>query len=341
MAARAPGRGAQDPFGLCIVGCGRFAGFHARAGRRLGSPVALAFASRDPARAEAFRRRFGGTAAFGSYETAAADPRVHALLICTPHHLHLDHVRLAARHGKAVLLEKPIARTLAEADAILETAAAARIPLVVAENFHFMPAFRAARRLLAAGAVGEVRQILISARGYRQPSGWRRQRDVVGGGLLIDGGIHYVHVLRAWGGPVAQVSAVAAPHVFSGVEGEETAFVLVRFRAGAVGVLANSLAAPGLPRLQWSWVSGTAGSLGVDNRGHYLWLRGPRRRRLRVFFRDLRGLRAQLAAFVAAVREGRPAAPDPRATREDLALVLAAYRSIDTGQTVTLPSPDP
>ncbi|MBI4011783.1 MAG: Gfo/Idh/MocA family oxidoreductase, partial [Candidatus Rokubacteria bacterium] len=87
--------------GLCIVGCGRFAGLHARAAQALGGRVALFFASRDPGLAEAYRRRFRGAAAFGSYEAAAADPRVGALVFCTPHHLHRENVRLAAAHGKA------------------------------------------------------------------------------------------------------------------------------------------------------------------------------------------------------------------------------------------------
>lgn len=323
--------------GLCIVGCGRFASFHARAARRLGDAVALSFASRDGARAEAYRRRFGGVAAFAGYETAAADPRVHALLFATPHHLHLDHVRLAATHGKAALVEKPIARTLAEADAMLAEAQAAGIPLMVAENFHFMPAFVAARRLLRAGAIGRLRQVLVSARGYRLPGGWRRQRDAVGGGALIDGGIHYVHLLRDWGGPVARVAAAAPPNLFAELEGEDTAFVLLAFRSGAVAVLANSLAAPGLPRRQEAWATGSAGSLAVDNAGRYLRWRGPGGAGVRLFLRDRRGLRRQLAEFVAAVRDGRPPALPARSTREDLAVILAAYRSLETRQTVELP----
>ncbi|HEV8309807.1 MAG TPA: Gfo/Idh/MocA family oxidoreductase [Methylomirabilota bacterium] len=325
--------------GLCIVGCGRFATFHARAARRL-RVGPLSFASRDPALAEVYRRRFGGVAAFGSYEAAAADPRVGALVFCTPHSLHLDNVRLAAKHRKAVLLEKPIARTLDEADEMLAEAAAAGIPFMVAENFHFMPAFVAARRLLAAGAIGEVRQLLVSARGFRRPAGWRRRRQDVGGGILIDGGIHYIHLLQDWAGPVVQVHAVAPPNLFAEVEGEDTAFLLLRFRRGAVGSLANSLASPGLPRRQATWVSGTEGSLAVDNRGRYLWLRSRTRRGLRVFFRDLRGIRAQLADFVGAARENRPPALPAAATRRDLAVVLAAYRSIETGQPVGLPHAD-
>ena len=83
-------------------------------------------------------------------------------------------------------------------------------------------------------------------------------------------------------------------------------------------------------------MTGTEGSLGVDNRGAYLWLRTPRGNRLRVFLRDRRGLRGQLAEFVAAVREGRPPALPAASARQDLAVVCAAYRSIETGRPVTL-----
>jgi UDP-N-acetyl-2-amino-2-deoxyglucuronate dehydrogenase len=328
----------SGPIGLALVGCGRFATFHARAAQRLGGAVRLAFASRDPARADAYRRRFGGFAAFGSYEAAAADPRVDALVICTPHHLHEAHARLAAEHGKAVLLEKPIARTLAEADAIIQAVDAAGVVLMVAENVHFAPGFVAARGYLRDGAIGTVRQIVVSARGYRQPSGWRSRRAEMGGGLLIDGGIHYLHLLRDWAGPVERVVAVTPPNTFSGIEGEDTVFLLLRFRSGVVGTLMNSVSAPGLRRSQWAWLTGTEGSLGVDHRGRALWLRGHRGRRIQVFLRDRRGLVAQLTEFVAAVREGRPPALPPESARADLALVLAAYRSLETGRPV---APEP
>ncbi len=326
-----------DPLNLCLVGCGRFATFHARAARGLQPRVSLAFASREASRAEAYRRRFGGVAAFGSYEAAAADPRVHALVVCTPHHLHLEHVQLAARHGKAVLLEKPIARTLPEADEILAAARSAGIALMVGENFHFMPAFEAARRLLAGGGIGKVRQVVISARGYRRPSGWRRRREDAGGGLLIDGGIHWIHLLRDWAGSVAEVTAMVPPNLFPELEGEDTVFLLVRFRSGAVGMLANSLSAPRLPRAQLAWVTGDEGSLGVDTRGRALWLRARWGTRLRLFVRDRRGLRAQLAEFVAALREERAPVLPPESARQDLAVVDGAYRSIETGLSVFLP----
>jgi predicted dehydrogenase len=327
-----PGSG---PLGLCLVGCGRFATFHAGAARRLGGAVRLAFASRDPVRAEEYRRRFGGFAAFGSYAAAAADPRVDALVICTPHHLHEAHARLAADHGKAILLEKPIARTLPEADAILSAARAAGVVLMVGENVHFVPGFAAARALIRDGALGAVRQVVMAARGYRRPAGWRSRREEMGGGLLIDGGIHYLHLLREWIGPVDELMAMAPPGAFAGLDGEDTIFLLLRFRSGAVATLANSVAAPGLPRWQWTWVTGAEGSLGIDHRGRALWLRRRSGTRFRLFVRDRRGLVAQLAEFVAAVREGRPPTLAPESARADLELVLAAYRSLETGRPVS------
>jgi predicted dehydrogenase len=335
-APRIDARPGRRALGLCIVGCGRFARFHARAARRLRCGPRLAFASRDRTRAEAYRRRFRGFAAFGSYEDAAADPDVDAVVVCTPHHLHAAHVRLAADHGKAVLLEKPIARTVAEADAILETARASGITLMVAENAHFMPAFAAARAQIRTGVIGSVRQLIVSARGFRRPRDWRARRSEMGGGPLVDGGIHYVRLLRDWAGHVVQVAAMAPPNLFPDLEAEDTVLLLLRFESGAVAALANSVAAPGLPRWQWAWATGTEGSLAVDQRGRVLWIRTRAGRRFRAFLRDRRGLRAQLAEFVAAVAAGRDPVPAARAARDDLAVVEAAYRSLELGAPVSL-----
>src|SRR3990167_1607429 len=98
---------------LCMLGCGRVARTHSRVARSLGG-IDLCYASRSLENAQAYNTRYGGVAAFGSYEAACADPKVDAVVVCTPQAFHLDHVRLAASGGKAVLIEKPVARTLAE-----------------------------------------------------------------------------------------------------------------------------------------------------------------------------------------------------------------------------------
>ena len=153
---------------LCVVGCGQFARTFAKSVRSFGGfppsqGVDLFFASRDRRRARAYARRFGGLDFYGSYEEAAADPRVEAMYLCTPHHLHMEQAIMAASHGKHILVEKPIARNMAEGRRIVASASAAGVVLMVAENYRFMPVVQKARELVRAGAVGTLRYIQIQA----------------------------------------------------------------------------------------------------------------------------------------------------------------------------------
>jgi predicted dehydrogenase len=318
---------------LVIVGCGGIARRHAAAARRLHMPVI--FASRDADRARAYASAFGGVGAYGDYAAALRDPRAAGAIICTPHDRHVEDVLAALDAGRHVLIEKPIARTLEEADRIIGAAADAGRRLMVAENFHFMPAFRHVRRLIGEGALGALRELHLVARGFRRHAGWRCEPGA-GGGALIDGGIHYAHNLRWWGGEVRRLFALRPPQTIEAMAGEDAVDVLAELEGGAVGVLANSLAAPGLPRFQWSSVTGTRGTCFADNRGRLVIVRGERGLRLRVFRRDTRGHEAMLRAFEDAMRRGRVEEMDGAAGRRDLAVVLAAYRSIAEGRPVDL-----
>lgn len=317
----------MDAPGVVVLGCGWIARRHAEAARRLGMP--LVFASRDVARARAYARRFGGVAAYGSYEDGLRDPRAGGAIVCTPHDRHLPDVQRALAAGKHVLVEKPIARTLDEADAMTDAARAAGRALMTAEQFHFMPAFRRVRSLLDEGRLGRLRDIHLAARGFSHRTGWRLDTRTVGGGALIDGGIHYVHNLRWWGGPVRRVFALRSPPAGSGGSGEDGVTLVAELAGGAVGMLANSLGSPGLPKFQWSSVTGARAACFADNRGRWVALRGDGRFRLWLFRRDVRGYETMLRAFRVAMDRGRAEEMDGAAGRGDLAVVLAAYRSIE------------
>jgi len=292
------------------------------------------FASRDAARARAYAREFGGMAAYGDYAEALAHPEARGAVVCTPHDRHVGDVLAALAAGRHVLVEKPIACTLEEADRMIEAAARAGRVLMVAENFRFMPAFRAVRRLIDEGAVGALRELHLIARGFRQRTGWRGGAGA-GGGALIDGGIHYVHALRWWGGEVRRLFALQPPPTLD-MAGEDAVDFLAELEGGVVGVLVNSLAAHGVPRFQWSSVTGTRGTCFVENRGRVLVVRGERGVRVRLFGRDTRGHAAMLKAFDAAMTTGAAAEMDGTAGRRDLAVVLAAYRSIAERRPVEL-----
>jgi predicted dehydrogenase len=313
---------------LVMLGCGWIARRHATAARRLRIPTI--FASRDAARAAAYAREFDGVAAYGDYGEALRDPRARGVVVCTPHDRHLDDALAAFAAGHHVLMEKPLARTLDEADRMLEAAARAGCVLMTAENFHFMPAFRWVGATLAAGGLGALREIHLMGRGWRRHAGWRLDA-AAGGGALIDGGIHYVHLLNAWAGPVRHVFALRPAQTIAEMAGEDAVDLLAECHAGVIGFLANSLGAPGVPRFQWSTVTGTRATCFADNRGRVVLVRGEGRPRVRCFVRDTRGHESMLKAFEHAMNTGRAAEMDGVAGRRDLAVVVAAYRSIAEG----------
>jgi predicted dehydrogenase len=319
---------------LAIIGCGWIARRHATAVRRLRVP--LIFASRDVERARHYTRLFRGLAAYGSYGEALADRRVVGVIICTPHDRHLSDACQAFAAGKHVLLEKPLARTLEEADEIIAAASAHGRVLMVAEQFHFMPAFRRVKALLDSGRLGALRELHLIARGFGPRSGWRATAETAGGGVLIDGGIHYVHNLRWWGGEVRRVVAQRPPQPANTLAGEDAITLLAELGGGALGLLSNSLAARGIPRVQWATLTGTRGSGFADNRGRFVVTRGEGGPRLAIFRRDVRGYEAMLTAFRQAIACGHATEMDGAAGRADLAVVLSAYRSIEERRPVDL-----
>ena len=145
-----------------------------------------------------------------------------------------------------------------------------------------------------------------------------------------------MHALRWWGGEVRRLFALQPPRTLD-MAAEDAVDVLAEIEGGAVGVLVNSLAARGVSRFQWSSVTGTRGTCFVDNRGRVLVLRGAAGPRIRLFRRDTRGHIAMLKAFDLAMTSGTASEMNGEAGRRDLAVVLAAYRSIAERRAVELP----
>src|SRR5687767_7616688 len=144
---------------LCLVGCGYIASHHARVLKGLGQvlpgePLQLSFASRDKAKAASFKASYGGTHAFGSYAEACAHGEIDAVVICTPNAHHHDAALQAIAGGKHVIVEKPFATTVAEADEILDHAGRAGVHVFVAENHRYLPQVRWHEGVIARGELG-------------------------------------------------------------------------------------------------------------------------------------------------------------------------------------------
>ena len=147
-----------------------------------------------------FQREFGR--AHENVEALCADPAVEAIYIASPHQMHAEHVRLAAQAGKHVLVEKPMAITIAECQAMIAAAAAAGVHLIVGHSHSFDAPIRRLREIVDSGAVGAVR--MINALNYTdflyRP---RRPEELVtaeGGGVIFSQGAHQIDTVRLIGG---------------------------------------------------------------------------------------------------------------------------------------------
>jgi len=155
-----------------------------------------AVASRDRARAAELAATFGGRA-YGSYPALLDDPAVDAVYLPVPAGLHATWIERALAAGKHVLVEKPLTTDLATTARLLRRAAGAG--LVLAENMTFTHHGQhdAVRRLVAAGAIGEVRTVVASFRVPPRPPGDIRLRRSLGGGSLLDQGVYPVRAALA------------------------------------------------------------------------------------------------------------------------------------------------
>lgn len=324
-------------FGLCVLGCGSFARTFSRAIRDGQVETELYFASRDAGKAAAFAEEFGGSGSFGSYESAVADPRVDAVYICTPHHLHLEHAELAAAAGKHILLEKPLARTSSEAHEIVSVANAAGVTLMVAENYRFMPPVMAAREMVARGDVGELRLIQLQEDFPFQPSEWRNDADRNGGGVLIDGGIHKVSMLAYFAGDPAEVYAVQVPSAQPGLAAEDGVVAMLRYTNGLVAIINHSWSAGPHTQRPWATISGSTASLCFDLGGDWIDSIDGAGRHRHTLDRDPGGLAGMVREFRQCLQDARQPAMTGEEGVRDVALVQACYESMRSGAPVPFP----
>jgi predicted dehydrogenase len=163
----------------------------------------------DDGRAAAAARH-SGARAYRTLADALAAERIDAVDVRVPHHLHAEVALEAIAYGRPVLVEKPLATDVADAQAIVDAASAAGVVLAVAENYPHLRAVHEARRVLAEGSLGRTLAIQ-STRAYRIDGVWVRdgwrESDGPAGGILLDQGTHQVSLIRQLGGPVAAVSA--------------------------------------------------------------------------------------------------------------------------------------
>ena len=311
--------------GVLFLGCGYATSIHSRTLRRIGG-VDLFYASRDSARAEDFRRRFGGRTSFGSYEAGLEHRDVTIALVGTPTVTHRALTLLALDARKHVIVEKPAFMRAADADVVRAAASVAGRRVLVAENYAYNPVAEHLRAVIRAGDLGEVRFVSLNATKRQPARGWRDDPALSGGGALFEAGVHWISFASNIG---LEVRDVCAYRVGAARGPDRSSLVVLRYANGAVGTLAHSweLAAP-FGGLRLSKVQGTLGAVTFESNGLAAVTTG-RRPSLRIpALGDPLGYRAMLADFLQALRTGEPARFTLEMAQRDLLLLERAERTM-------------
>lgn len=315
-----------EPDVLAFLGCGGATRTHSRTLAHTHPDLRRRYASRDPGRAEEFRREHGGDGAYGSYEDAMEDPEVDIVLVATPPSSHRELTLRALDAGKHVIVEKPAFPRTGDFDAVGRRARERGRRVLVAENYHYKPVLRTLRRLLREGAVGEPLFVRVNAVKRQRTGGWRDDPDHAGGGALMEGGIHWIDFMASLGFAVEEVRGHRPG---PGKGPERSAVVVLRYAEGPVGTLHYSWEVPSLLQgLRISRVYGREGTITFESNGVFVLSAGRRWHFTFPGFRDISGYRGMFRDFFAALREGREPEMTLEKARRDVRLVEEAYRDM-------------
>ena len=333
------------PLRVAVAGAGYFARYHYEAWSRIEEATLVALADPDGARAGAVARDFAVPRTFESLEALLAEVEIDLLDIATPPETHHSLVALAAARGLAVVCQKPLAPSLAEARDIVALAEDGRIPLIVHENFRFQPWYRHAKALLDAGRLGQPHAISFRLRpgdgqgpaAYldRQPYFQKMPRF-----LIHETGIHFVDVFRFLLGEVAAVTA-RLRRLNPAIAGEDAGYVLFEFESGASGLfdgnrLNDHVAENQRLTMGEMWLEGSDAVLRLDGDGR-LWLKphGKTEREEPYPWQD-RGFAGDSVYLftrhlVDHIQRGAPVENTARAYLRNIEIEDAIYRSNETG----------
>jgi predicted dehydrogenase len=282
---------------------------------------------------------------FADLEVLLRAEDVQAVLIATPSDTHVDLAVLAASAGKHVFVEKPMALTVAECDAMIAAAERAGVILMVGQVQRLFPLLAEVRRLVHEGAIGRPVAMLMERHEVlqRHPGSWLQRRAQVGG-VLHQSSVHELDWMRAVLGEIDEVYARAAPATIqAGLDFPDAVQISLRFRGGCVATLNACMT--GYIHRHGGVISGVDGSLEFSLvEGALRWRtrdgRGDEQRRDDfTWAAHDQSIRIELRAFVdAALGHAPPLIPGSEG-RANIEVIQAALISIADRRPVALPLP--
>jgi predicted dehydrogenase len=298
-----------SPLRLAFLGCGFITRVHSRHLKALRSEIVCGYASRDKAKAEAFRQQWNGERAYESYEAAIEDPRVDAVLVAVPPRFHLELTLRALAAGKHVFVEKPAFPSVAEFETAIAARDRARRVVIVGENDHYKPQAVKLRKWLADGVIGDVvfGYFTTIAKRFKTADDWRNDETMAGGDAFFEEGIHWLHLANSLGPRITSIHGYR-PQLSANGPDRRAKSMLVSFAYdnGGVGSLYYSREIPSLLKgMRLSAIYGREGVITFESNGLFILARGKGLPRFVLpGFYDFRGYRVMYRDFLRAIREG-------------------------------------
>ena len=227
-----------------MIGTGAISHKHAEAYRNIGYKITVC-TDISPVWGQKFADQYGAKF-LPTYEEVCMHPDVDYVDVCTFPDFRLQPLKICARYGKAIQVQKPISTNVATAREMVETAKAAGIVLGVVCQHRFDESSKFVKHAIETGRLGKIIQADAYVKWYRSSEYYSRPIKgswaTEGGGALINQAIHQVDLLRWFAGPVKDVAAMWQLGAVHKIESEDVITALMRYESGATGVIQASTA---------------------------------------------------------------------------------------------------
>ncbi len=355
---------------IAIIGPGKVGHLHAKAVLQTPDSELVAVCGRSPEKTEAFAQPYG-IPAYTDITRMIETERVDLCLICTPHPAHRDPAVAALDAGAHVLVEKPLASSLADCDAMLNAARRSGRQLGVISQRRFYESSQRIRQAIDAGKLGAPALGMVIMLGWRDEAyyrsdPWRGKWLEEGGGVLVNQAPHQLDLLLWYMGEIEEVFGLWKNLNHPYIEVEDTAVAILKFKSGAIGnIVVSNSQKPGL--YGKVHIHGTNGaSVGVQTDGGSMFIAGRssiteppyndmwtipgetdlldvwKAEEVDLFSRidaTTHYFALQIGEFADAIRQNRAPAVTGEDGRRVVELFTAIYESTRTGQPVRLTSP--
>ena len=246
---------------IVVVGCKGFGKVHLRSIKGLD----ISIVETDKEAIDFCQKNYEIRKVYSNLDDALrSDAEIIDLVV--PHTLHKELAIKSMKGKKNVLLEKPIATNVEDGRSMIKEAENNNVKFMVAEQYYFDPAVRKAKELIENGVIGRMHTVIVRDQRYYSNTAWRTREDKMGGGALIDGGIHYIETMLDIGGEYRNIIGNSM-HGGSTLEGEDTTHAIFEFKNGATGLFFYSWGYKYNPLVPGFEIVGEEGSMYEDING--------------------------------------------------------------------------